>query len=294
MYRFALDQMVECRSTPFTVFTLNASPQGQRVFVPVGGAELKEQMYWGMHVNATTFRIYRWGDAAAAPTSVNRARTTTAFTDPDCRGGTGNFDYIRSIDTSIAGFSIRGAVGHDKILFQWMSGPVGTAQTQGHIRSAAFALNGPSGTVGALIAQPHVFNNSFCFGFPVITANKRGDFGISLALGGRAGGGGTAARGAVGIDDDFTAGVGVFGTVFQTASGTHNRSDGRFGDYFTIHPFEPCEKYFSATNYARSGGTALANINSRYVEFGRGRDKRCYDSHANQYPETTGTTLIDR
>jgi hypothetical protein len=293
MYRFNIDQMVECQATPFAVFQLNANVIGQRIFVPVGGADLKEQMYWGIHVNATTLRIYRWGDADAAPTFVNKARTATAFTDPDCRGGTGNFDYIRSIDTGAAGFSIRGAVGHDKILFQWMSGPVGTAQTQGHIRSAAFALNGPSGTVGALIAQPHVFNNSQCFGFPVVTANKRGDFGMSFAFGGRTGGGGSAAQGGVGLDDDFTTGVGNFQLV-ATASGTHNREDGRFGDYFTIHPYEPCEKFFSATNYARSGGTALANINSRYVEFGRGRDKRCYDSHANQYPETTGSILIDR
>jgi hypothetical protein len=136
----------------------------------------------------------------------------------------------------------------------------------------------------SIVAQPHVFNNSFCFGYPVVTANKRGDLGISLALGGRQGGGGSAAQGAVGVDDEFTAGIGFFGTVSTTASGTHNRSDGRYGDYFTIHPYEPCEKWFTATNYALLNGTSAANVNSRYVEFGRNQSFRCYKAHRDQAP----------
>jgi hypothetical protein len=283
MYRFNIDQMVDCLATAFSTFSLPSTVLGQRVFVPVGGAEFKEQMYWAAHVNSTTVRIFRWGQADAAPTSVDRVIGVSTFGDPDCRGGVGDFDCI-------AGFSLRGAAGHDRLVFHWQVA-ADAAHTQGHIHSALFGLTGPSGTVGSLVAQPHIFNNTFCFGFPVVTANKRGDFGMSLAFGGKAGGLGTAAQGAVGIDDDYTSGLGVFGTFFTTASGTHNRADARFGDYFTIHPFEPCEKWFSATNYARSGGTAIANINSRYVEFGRGRDRRCYDAHRNQFPETPGSTL---
>ena len=142
-----------------------------------------------------------------------------------------------------------------------------------------FALSGL-----AVVAQPHIFNTGFCFGFPIVTANKRGDIGITLAAGGKAGGAGTAAQGYVGIDDEFTSGIGVFGTVTLTASGTHNRSDNRYGDYFTIHSYEPCEKWFSATNYARLNGTAIGNINSRYIEFGRNQSFRCYQAHRNQLP----------
>jgi hypothetical protein len=134
------------------------------------------------------------------------------------------------------------------------------------------------------VAQPHIFNNTFCFGYPAVTANKRGDIGITIAAGGRAGGGGTAAQGFVGIDDEFTSGVGFFGTFSLTASGTHNRSDSRYGDYFTIHPYEPCEKWFTATNYALINGTGVANVNSRYIEFGRNQSKRCYDAHRSQLP----------
>jgi hypothetical protein len=123
-----------------------------------------------------------------------------------------------------------------------------------------------------------------CWGYPSVTANKRGDIGISIAGGGKAGGGGTAAQGYVGIDDEFTSGVGFFGTLSLTASGTHNRSDGRFGDYFTILPYEPCEKWFTATNYSLSNGSAVINVNSRYVEFGRNQSFRCYKAHKDQFP----------
>lgn len=87
----------------------------------------------------------------------------------------------------------------------------------------------------------------------------------------------------MGLDDEFTSGI-HFGTLILTASGTHNRSDDRFGDYFTIHPYEPCEKWFTATNYARLNGTAVSNINSRYIEFGRNQSARCYKAHATQRP----------
>jgi hypothetical protein len=44
-----------------------------------------------------------------------------------------------------------------------------------------------------------------------------------------------------------------------------------------VHPQEPCRLFFNATNYALSGGLSIANVNSRYIEFGRGRDQKCYD-----------------
>ncbi|MGH7753888.1 MAG: hypothetical protein ACREN5_13835, partial [Gemmatimonadales bacterium] len=245
-----------------------------------------EAMYWGQHDTSTTFRIFRWNESAAAPSAFVRTLTASNFTNPDCRGGSGNFDWIERITAfSIFGFRHRGAVapgasgGPGILAVYWNVGP-DAAHIQGHVHAAVFNL-----ATLALVAQPHIFNNAFCFGFPVVTANKRGDLGISIAAGGRAGGGGTAAQGFVGIDDEFTTGLGFFGIFFLTASGTHNRSDGRYGDYFTIHPHEPCEKWFSATNYALLNGNTLpAHVNSRYVEFGRQQSFRCYNSHRNQLP----------
>lgn len=240
-------------------------------------------------------RIFSWPESAAAPSQAVRAIAASNFTNSDCRGGTNNTDWIeRSTSFSIRGFRLRGVAapsargGQGVLAFYWNVGR-DAAHTQGHVHSAVFSLAGLN-----LVAQPHIFNQGFCFGYPVVTSNSRGDIGLSIALGGRAGGGGgagTAVRGAVGIDDEFTTGIGFFGTVFTTAAGTHNPPPGpasdpapRFGDYFTIHPYEPCEKWFSATNYALLNGANVASINSRYVEFGRQQSRRCYNAHRSQFP----------
>jgi hypothetical protein len=242
-------------------------------------------MYWVHNDSTTVMRIYSWPEAAAAPTQVTRTLTASTFANPDCRGGTGNFDFIeKQTAWDIFGFRHRctaapGANGGPGVLACYWNVGADTAHTQGHVHAAVFNLSGLG-----LIAQPHIFNQNTCFGFPVVTANKRGDIGLSIAFGGKKGGGGTAARGYVGIDDEFTSGIGFFGTVFLTASGTHNRSDSRYGDYFTIHPYEPCEKWFTATNYSLLNGTAVANVNSRYIEFGRNQSIRCYKAHADDIP----------
>jgi hypothetical protein len=67
-------------------------------------------------------------------------------------------------------------------------------------------------------------------------------------------------------------GIGFFPSIALVASGTHNRTDQRYGDYFTTHQHNPCGNNWTATSYALSGGTGVANVNSRYVEFGRRRD----------------------
>ena len=290
IYRFNIDQMVDCVATAFTTFTQSFDIFGQRVWVPAEGTNNIEAMYWGQLNNATTFRIFRWSEAAGAPAIFTRTISASTFAnDVDCRGGVGNVNWwspppgifrAAQIDGShLRGAAAPGANGGPGVLaFYWNVAP-DAAHTQGHIHAAIFNLS-----TLTLLAQPHIFNNTFCFGFPVVTANKRGDLGMSLAFGGRAGGGGAAAQGGVGIDDEFTTGIGFFGTFFLTASGTHNRSDERFGDYFTIHPYEPCEKWFTATNYALLNGTGVANVNSRYIEFGRNQSFRCYKAHRDQAP----------
>ena len=156
----------------------------------------------------------------------------------------------------------------------WNSNRIGS-QTQGHVRSAAFRL-----TDMALVAQPHLYSNSLCFGYPAVTGNSLGDIGISVAFGGRLGGGGTAVRAGVGIDDQFTAGTGVFGSIFPTATGVANRSDGRFGERFSIHPYQTCDRWFGATNYAWDSAPVdnAADVNARWVEFGREANIACYNA----------------
>lgn len=278
--RFNLNQMAACQTTAVSTFTYGPSVgTGQRVFVPVEGA--RGTMYWGQIETSTSFRVFRWPESAASPSSVVRTISRTNQTNPDCRGGTGNFDWIeRSTAWSSAGFRIRGAVGpYDEagngyLTFYWNSAPNGSI-TQAHIRAARFRVSDLT-----LVAQPHLFNNSFCLGYPAVSVNERGDLGLTFAYGGRAGGGGSAAQGAVMFCE-----LGNCATFFTTASGTHNRSDARFGDYFTIHPHEPCDLYFVATNYALSGGNTLSShVNARYVAFGQERARACFNTWSTKAP----------
>ena len=302
--RFNIDQMVDCLPTAFQTFTYTGQPlffTGQRVFRPVEGAW--ETMYWGSVeianiVGSTLFRVFRWPEAANAnmvTSSFHLLPTVSNFVNPDCRGGVNNRDWIeRSTAFSITGFRLVGAVGkhgndvdrdtlttprnEGRLTFYWNVGP-DAAHTQGHVHAASFEES-----TLVLRNEPHIFNNAVCFGYPAVSANKRGGLGLSIGAGGRAGGGGPAVQGFVGVDDDFTPGYGFFQTVFLTAFGTHNPANQRYGDYFTVHPHEPCEKFYNATNYALLNGTGTANVNARYIEFGRARDRLCYAAYSEAVP----------
>ena len=267
MRRYNVSQMANCQATTFNTFTYTGSV-GQRVFTPVEGATTR--MFFGTLDNATTFRIFSWPESTTTVTQTTRTVNASAFNNPDCRGGTGNFDFIeRSTATSIAGFRMRGAIAGSNVQWLWHSSAIG-AQTQAHLRGLVVNTSSL-----ATVAQPLVFNNGFCFGYPVLGGNSDGEFALSVAAGGRAGGGGSAAQGYVSVDDSSTGGF-FFAFINLTASGTHNRSDGRFGDYFTVRNSDRCLKTWAATNYALSGGNTLSShVNARYIEFQSSTEPLC-------------------
>lgn len=281
MYRVDLDQLVDCPATvSFSAFTQQpASVFGQRIWVPVQGTNNTDVMYWGQFddANDTAFRIFSQRDGSSGNFAVIRALPPTTFSAPNsnCSGGVNNVSWFNEANNQ--GFSLRGALGRTGLLFLWAASP-DAVHTQVHVHAARFD---PS-TMN-LLDQPHIFSNNLCTARVDVSANKRGDFAVTLARGGRnAGGGGiaTAVKGYVTVMDEFTGGV--FGPLVRTADGTHNAD--RFGDYFTIRPHEPDHEFFTATNYALQLGTDLGAVNSRYIEFGRMRYLRSYNSHRDQFP----------
>lgn len=118
---------------------------------------------------------------------------------------------------------------------------------------------------------------------PSAMTNDRGDIGLTLAWGSNKTGGTSvpAVQTVLSIRDQYSPGPGSF-PIVGTGAGTHNPT--RYGDYFTVRRNSPCGLFFDATGYAFSGGTALANINAKYLEFGRGRDNQCHLAWRNQIP----------
>lgn len=269
--RFDLTQMSACTTAGTTTFN-HTGTVGQRILTPVEGAQNLTDMYFASIEATNSLRVFTWAEANAAPTSVVRTISTSTFANPDCRGGTGNFDFIeRGTSWSAAGFRMRGTVHGARVTWFWNAAN-DAAVPQAHVRGASFQRS-----TSTLLEEPVIWNASFCFGYPVVSGNPFGDLGISIASGGAAGGGATAsaAQGYVG-NDDTPADAIFFGTVSLTAAGTHNRSDGRYGDYFTVRTNARCQNAYVATNYALNGGTATANINARYVEFGSTLDSACF------------------
>jgi hypothetical protein len=164
----------------------------------------------------------------------------------------------------------------DVVGFLWNVG-ADTAHPQGHIHGAVFDADTKN-----LVSQPHIFNSGFCFAFPDTAPTSRGHPAVILAFGGKSGGGGTAVRNGILLGDDSATGSGPFGSFVTVATGTHNPANSRYGDYLTIQQHEPCGLTMVAAGYVLSGGTGAANVQKRYIQFGRGRDQGCWNRWHNQ------------
>jgi len=275
--RYNIDQMADCVTASGSAWNLNdRATVGQRVVTPADGAT--ETQYFSWAENSTQIRIFSWTDGGTIG-NVLRTISASTFGNPDCRGGAQNNDFTDDLWASIHGFNRRGAVGGGRVYFYWNVAADGS-HPNGHIHSAIFTEAGL-----VLLAQTPMWFSGQCNGIPGIATNDRGDLGISTAVGGKAGGGGTAARGYIAISDDYASTIGFFPLATLTAAGTHNRTDQRYGDYFGIHRNNPCGDSYTAMNYALNGGTSTANVNSRFIQFGRGRDKGCVDEYRGSAPK---------
>ncbi|HTD48926.1 MAG TPA: hypothetical protein VK881_16800 [bacterium] len=306
MFRFNLNDIFHCAPSPAgSVYSWPATAVGSvgggggRVWVPAEGANIRPYMYWSHARNNSEDRRFVWGDNAAAPVTSFLPVATTNFTPgtstipEDCRGGTNNTNYWTVLNTSILGFQRRNFVADNKVGDYWMAPSDGT-HPNGFVRGVVYSVAptlGAGGTIGtpvigSVLTQTTLSSTAFCIGFPIVTANKKGHIGFVLAIGGKKGGSGHAVEPSVGIADDFTSlanPITLTGFGFLI-TGTHNPADGRYGDYYTIHPQEPCEKAFVATGYAFNGGTGVANVDARFIEFYHRRYGRCHRDYTNTAP----------
>ncbi|WP_128379926.1 hypothetical protein [Streptomyces cavernae] len=276
--RLNLDQMASCvGASGSSVNFTNAG--GQRVLVPGHGA--RDVMYFSWVNTPTQWRVFSWADNSASvlSTFVNVASMT--FGDADCRGGANNTDWSSPLATGIVGFNVRTSIGNDHVNV-WVPTANDASHPHAYVRGARFRV-GSSQSALSLVQQPEIWFTDQCAGTSTTGVNDRGDEGLAIALGGRKGGGGPAVATAITMKDQFSPGPGGF-SFTTVAAATHNPTNNRFGDYFTVRRQAPCGEFFTTTGYGLLNGTAVANVNSRYVEFGRGRDEPCYLAWRNSVP----------
>jgi hypothetical protein len=290
MLRFDLDKLLDCPKT-IGYRGVDFMPKSKRMWAPVRGA--RGIMYWANHNDANHLRIWTWPESDKAPTSVIKKVQTTTFADPDCRGGANDKDWIQTrgwqIADAIRGALARGGAGSacpdcGRLQFYWNAAK-DSKHKQAFVRSAVFDLPGLN-----VLAEPNVHNKDFCYGYADVHPNARGDLGATIAFGGRDGGGGRALAAGVAIEDEYTTGY-KLETVYLTTDGTdmpsskNNSWDQRYGDYLSVKPHDPCSLWWVAGNYALSGGGGPSNVVANYVEFGRQRDKNCWDRWSQVVPK---------
>lgn len=268
MKRLNLDNIVDCVAASTAAVNFTNSGR-QRILVPGQGA--RDVMYFAWVNTTSQWRVFSWADKSGTVFSNLLNVGTMTFGNPDCRGGLNNADWASGTAFGIVGFTVRTTVGNDFVTV-WAGTAADSSHPQAHIHGAVFRI-GASQTSLTLVQQPVIWNSANCFGYPAPNVNDRGDIGMALAFGSKAGGGGSAVSSAVIMKDEFSPGPGSF-SFAQIATGTYNPT--RWGDYLTVRRNAPCGEWFDSTGYALSGGTALSNVNARYAEFGRGRDAQCY------------------
>lgn len=275
--RLPIDQMMDCVTAGGQIITFTNATT--RVLVPGHGA--RDVMYLAWVDTTSQWRVFSWADSSITVFSTFITVGTMTFADAVCRGGTNNVDWSGPLNTSIVGFSVRTAIGND-FVHVWTAVAPDASHTHAYIQGAMLRIGATQDAL-TLVQQPQIFFTDRCAGLPNIGANDRGDQGLAIALGGASGGAGPAVTTAVGMKDQFSPGPGGF-FFFIVATATHNPS--RYGDYFPVRRQAPCGEFFATTGYGMNGGTALANVNARYVEFGRGRDNQCYRAWRSTAPAT--------
>jgi hypothetical protein len=273
VWRFNLDQIAACQNASGSVFVWTGQV-GQRVWVPARGTT--DTMFLVTIETTSQNRYFWWHENSNSISNKLLTVGTSNFGAATCIGGVGNANWMQNtLSTSAIGFQIRSAVGQDNRIPYLAT--YYTVNANGAGRPQAYAAGTIVQTTNmTLLNTADIFNSSACFGFPDVTANSRGDLGLSIAFGSstpRSGGDTGPVQGYVAISDDYSRGSnhsGFFETVFLCASGDRNPT--RYGDYLTARVQEPVDIAFIATSYANSGGSA----NTRVCEFLRGRYNQAY------------------
>jgi hypothetical protein len=215
-----------------------------------------ETMYWGAHNSNTQIRIYRWPESGNITfNDVNHA----AYNGPGrgghvatCAGGT---NYLSFDDERIMAAWVANSV----IGFMWNAAQ-GGGFARPHVQVLRF-----NEADSSLLTQGQIFNNDIAFAYPSVHPNDRGHLGgtIAFGCGNNTGNPGVAAW----IADDFNNNTITPLETLGAISG--NRSEGRWGDYFSTRIYSPYGNTWVGTGFALNTPNARDH---RFVWFGRERD----------------------
>ncbi len=223
---------------------------------PVSGAT--DTMYWGTHASTSSLVIYSWQEdsgsvsssAVAVPAWTSTPRGSAYCGNADNYGG-------RTDDRILTGWVSRGVIG-----FMW-NVQEGGGFIYPYVNAATF-----DEATKAYLARPYVFNGSYCWLYPSMAVNSRGDLGMVVN-------GGTYPDIYASLDDDYN-GAPPGWEVLRVALSNYLPSDDKWGDYNTSRPNHPTSVAFRGGAHAIKTQSACCKATIYTFVYGRERDRKSY------------------
>lgn len=209
-------------------------------------------MYWATHINLATMRVYTWpensgtvqGTNVTVQTWVNATRVAPG---PDGR------DWMGRADGRItAAWASGGNIG-----FAWSASQGGTFPFP-HVRVAILDQN-----TKAVVAQPHLWNANFAYGYAVAAPNSQGKVGAVVHYGG----GQIYPSHAVGTLDPAVGSTPAKWDLLTTINGKFGPADNKWGDYQAVTPHGNDATTWVATGFTLQSGPLATDIQVRYLQF---------------------------
>ncbi len=239
-------------------------------------AAAEDTMYFGQHVDTSSFRVMEWNDDAESPTTVDVAHADypyEGFVAPDyscsregavVEAGGGDWcarlreGLVTNDDRPTSGW----AVG-DEIGFTWN---VPRSRSRGFPYPFVHVLRIERSTM-TVKDEPVIWNADHAYQFAAIAPNGRGDLG-GIALSG----GGSRYQTCASLIRDGASGDGWDARAVDTSDDDPDRSES--GDFLGITPYVPGGNTWVATCMTLHGGGSARDVEIRLFEFGRAKDAR--------------------
>ena len=272
LLRFPLDALRNCAGFSYNYVASTA----WFTFVPVQGAD--HVMHFASNQPTSSpynrISIWRWAENSTSVSQViNNVAAWTYGSNHQCGASSGNW-MGRSSDRLLAGarYSLHYAnlnVNGRKVLGWWWNAQQGGNFTQPYIDGYA-VYEDTLTQVGGAQGRPFIWSSSYCFGYPSVAANVRGDLGIVMDY--ASSGDGWKPRVGYSIADDYTNAPPGF-TFFGVIASGARPSDNKWGDYNTVRVFQPGQNNWVAAAHYIPGTTNCATCAAPvYFAFGRSRD----------------------
>jgi hypothetical protein len=222
---------------------------------PTQGAT--DTMYFGSLQSEASIRVYAWPESE---TNVNgKGIPVSRFSDGERISLDPNkVNWLEKINPGgqFQGRITAAWVADDRIGFAWTAAQ-DVQYPNPHVRAALLDR-----ATMRLLAEPVLWNDRYAFGYPAIAPNRKGQLGVSVAVGGED----LYPSQAVGRLFPAINETGGYWELIATARGLNSPASPRWGDYFTVRPHPTLGDAWVATGVTL-GARSQEDANVRFYIF---------------------------